>query len=267
MGLSRVVAVVRRHRVKPSAAPSIPVHRSVDDERVDNVRLGNAHAMSLCFGQDIGPMEWRPSCCSRPRPPPRPPAHPTRLGGRGRVGHGRGRRGGPATLAAHQLAQPRRRAAVGGRVCGAARDPSPRLAPPSPPRAGGVAVGRTRYRRHPADQILLRAPAGHGVVDPARPMRASALGDRAAVSRVDNRPRAGPCRRPHVSRLAPSRRAHRHRLQLPAGRAPPAPRRADLSGGARDRARDLHRILIRPTAALSEAHRGATVGAVADQTK
>ena len=89
--------------------------------------------------------------------PGRPPAHPTRLGGRGRVGHGRGRRCGPATLAAHQLAQPRRRAAVGGRVCGAARDPSPRLAPPSPPRAGGVAVGRTRCRRHPADQILLRA--------------------------------------------------------------------------------------------------------------
>jgi len=56
MGLSRVVAVVRRHRVKPSAAPSIPVHRSVDDERVDNVRLGNAHAMSLSFGQDKGPM-------------------------------------------------------------------------------------------------------------------------------------------------------------------------------------------------------------------
>lgn len=56
-------------------------------------------------------------------------------------------------------------------------------------------------------------------------------------------------------------------LQLPAGRAPAPPRQPHLSAGARDRARDLHGVLIRPTSALHEAHRGAEVGATADLTK
>jgi hypothetical protein len=58
-----------------------------------------------------------------------PPAYPPNPGGGGDVGHRRRRGRGPAAVAADQLAQPRRRAAVDGRVCGAARDPGPRLAP------------------------------------------------------------------------------------------------------------------------------------------
>ena len=80
-------------------------------------------------------------------------------------------------------------------------------------------------------------------------------------------PRVGSLRRPHVPGLAPSRRAHRRDVQLPAGRAAAAPRRAHLSSGPRDRAGNLHRVPLCSTAVLPEAHRGAKVGAIADLTK
>ena len=116
-------------------------------------------------------------------------------------------------------------------------------------------------------QVLLRAPAGDDLAPAARPVRASAVGDRAAVSRVEDESRARPFRRPHVSRLAPSRRPHRHHLQLLAGRTPAAPRRADLPSGTSHRSGDLHGVPIRSTSALPQTHRGVEVGATANLTK
>ena len=103
-----------------------------------------------------------------------------------------------AAAAAHpratdQLAQPPRRPPLDRAVCGAARDPSPRLAPASA-RPGGVAAGRTRHGRHAADQVLLHQPARDGGAAPARPLGPSAVGHRAAVSRAEDRPRPGSLR-------------------------------------------------------------------------
>ncbi len=116
-------------------------------------------AAPLCGG-DFLVADRVPGAAAPRAPAGRPagaPAHPARPGG-GRAGvHGGPGRQGAAAVAAHQLAQPPRRAPLDGPVCGPAGDPGPRLARP-PARPRGVAAGRTRHGRDAADQILLRQP-------------------------------------------------------------------------------------------------------------
>ena len=106
-------------------------------------------------------------------------------------------------------------------------------------------------RAHTPPQVLLRQPAGVGVVASAGPLDPSALGDRAAVSRTQKRARARSLRRPHVARLATSRRPDGRRARLHPTRAD-APRcgRTDVSSRARHRAGNLHRAAcLRPNRA------------------
>ena len=107
-------------------------------------------AAPLCGG-DFLVADRVPGAAAPRAPAGRPagaPAHPARPGG-GRAGvHGGPGRQGAAAVAAHQLAQPPRRAPLDGPVCGPAGDPGPRLArPPARPRGVAGWPNATRARR------------------------------------------------------------------------------------------------------------------------
>ena len=133
--------------------------------------------------------------------------------------------------------------------------------------ARSLVVDQAGCRRHAEDQVFLGEPAGLRTTAADRPLRASALGHRTAVPRTEDRTRARSLRRAHVSRLASSRGADRDDLQLPASRAMPLWHDADLSCRTGNCPRDFHRVSVRPTTEVSQAHRDAPVGSVTDLTK
>src|SRR5206468_8581706 len=103
---------------------------------------------------------------------------------------GSGRHGGTAAdLAPRHLAQPPRGASLDRRVSRPPRDTRARLAP-SPTRSRSVALVRTRRGRHASHQVLLREFAADRVASAIGSIRASTLGNRAAIPGPENRARA-----------------------------------------------------------------------------
>ena len=105
----------------------------------------------------------------------------------------------------------------------------------------------------PRTKSLPRGPACRDAAEGAGAARASALGDRAAVSRAEGRTRPRSLRRPHPARLGPPRRADGPRLQLSADRTSAS--RSDASHpapGPSRRAGGAHRPFLHDATALPE---------------
>src|SRR4029453_6904966 len=117
------------------------------------------------------------------------------------------------------------------------------------------------------NSVLLRQPSTDRHACAHRPLRAPALGDRAAVSGTEDRTWAGSFRGPHVSGLASPRRAHGCRPTISSRPSDGARARPDLPDGVRDGARDLHRVSLRATPALSQTDRRAPLCSAANLTK
>ena len=111
------------------------------------------------------------------------------------------------------------------------------------------ATPRTKY-------FFVDLPATR-IAEAVGPTRASALGDRAAVSRAQDRTRLRSFRRALVSRVAASRRAHGRRVRLPpAGAAASRCRRvAHLSRHSSHRPGNFHGTAVCATTGLFQTHR------------
>ena len=103
------------------------------------------------------------------------------------------------------------------------------------------------------NEVLPGQPAQDGVLAGRRAARASALGHRAAVRRAEVRTRPRRLRWSIVSRVEPSRGAHRPGLCVSASRTT-APRAVppDASTGARSDDRCPHRLLLRDASAQTQ---------------
>src|SRR5665213_240348 len=100
------------------------------------------------------------------------------------------------------------------------------------------------------------------------PGRASAVGDRTAISGTQRRTRTGSLRRAVIPRLAPARRPDRDRLHLaPAGTATRPRPRADAAAGTRRHPRDAHRTFFRDNARLLRTHAETQGNSTADLTQ
>src|SRR5262249_23486807 len=99
--------------------------------------------------------------------------------------------------------------------------------------------------------------------------RASALGDRAAISRAQNRAGARPLRRPLVPGLASSRGTHGGGLRVFSEGADATRRRSrsHVARCARERHRDFSGALVRPETVLSETDSRTTADSASDLTK
>src|SRR6476620_453622 len=85
-------------------------------------------------------------------------------------------------------------------------------------RARDLALVRTGPRPHAPDEVFLRSIACDRLAPATGAARPSAVGDRTAIHGTQNRARPRSFRRPVLSRLAPSRGAHRRRVCLLATR-------------------------------------------------
>ncbi len=160
---------------------------------------------------------------------------------------------------------------VGSRLRRAARHAGDRLAPAggSPQRFGSCANGAS-VRPGAASTISSRCPR-RPRWPAARPLGASALGDRTALPRFQIRTRARSLRGSDVSRVAAPHGDQRRGLRVSPERTPPTPRRptADVSSSLRVRPRDLHGPVPDQSAsipALDESG-GTTVSSTSDLTK
>ena len=146
------------------------------------------------------------------------------------------------------------------------RHPGRRLPPPSAD-ARNLAPGRARRGATPRTKYyFVNLPPTASLTDLVR--LAHHAGRSSNSIKTSRRARPRSFRRPHVSRLASPRRAHRDRVQLPPSRATARPSsHCTFPSVSRHRAGDLHGVFVCPATALPHPYRGAAVRSAPDLTK